>query len=65
MSNQKKILRVLQFISYLEQKPSKTIQHLASMLETSERTAYRYIDLIRDCGFNVIKDIHNRYFIEN
>lgn len=35
------------------------------MLETSERTAYRYIDLIRDCGFNVIKDIHNRYFIEN
>ena len=65
MSNQKKILRVLQFISYLEQKPSKTIQHLASMLETSERTAYRYIDLIRDCGFNVIKDHLNRYFIEN
>lgn len=65
MSNQKKILRVLQFISYLEQKPSKTIQHLASMLETRERTAYRNIDLIRDCGFNVIKDIHNRYFIEN
>lgn len=65
MSNQKKILRVLQFISYLEQKPSKSIQSIASILETTERTAYRYLDLIRDCGFNVHKDNYNRYFIES
>ena len=65
MSNQKKILRVLQFISYLEQKPSKSIQSIASILETTERTAYRYLDLIRDCGFNVQKDNYNRYFIES
>jgi predicted DNA-binding transcriptional regulator YafY len=64
MSNQKKILRVLQFISYLEQKPSKSIQSIASVLETTERTAYRYLDLIRDCGFRVNKDKFNRYFIE-
>ena len=65
MSNQKKILRVLQFISYLEQKPSKSIQSIASILETTERTAYRYLDLIRECGFNVHKDNYNRYFIES
>ena len=65
MSNQKKILRVLQFISYLEQKPSKSIQSIAGILETTERTAYRYLDLIRDCGFNVHKDNYNRYFIES
>ncbi|MEY3845275.1 MAG: hypothetical protein RL293_1697 [Bacteroidota bacterium] len=64
MSNQRKILRVLQFISYLEQKPPKAVQHLAEMLETTERTVYRYLDLIRECGFDLQKDKFNRFFIE-
>jgi predicted DNA-binding transcriptional regulator YafY len=64
MSNQRKILRVLQFISYLEQKPPKAVQHLAEMLEITERTVYRYLDLIRECGFDLQKDKFNRFFIE-
>lgn len=62
MSNQNKILEVLQFISYLERSPLKSI---ANILETTERTAYRYLDLIRDCGFKVSMDKYNRYFIES
>jgi predicted DNA-binding transcriptional regulator YafY len=63
MLNQHKILRVLQLISYLEQGSSKSILHLAELLETTERTVYRYFDLIRECGFDLQRDDHNRYFI--
>lgn len=63
MLNQHKILRVLQLISYLEQSPSKTISHLAQLLETTERTVYRYLDLIRECGFDLQRDEFNRFFI--
>jgi predicted DNA-binding transcriptional regulator YafY len=63
MLNQHKILRVLQLISHLEQSPSKTILHLAELLDSTERTVYRYFDLIRECGFDLKRDGHNRYFI--
>jgi proteasome accessory factor C len=63
MLNQHKILRVLQLISHLEQGPSKTLIHLAELLDTTERTVYRYFDLIRECGFDLQRDELNRYFI--
>ncbi len=63
MLNQHKILRVLQLISYLEQSPSKTISHLAELLDSTERTVYRYFDLIRECGFDLQRDEFNRFFI--
>ena len=65
MLNQHKILRVLQFISYLEQRPPKGVNQLAEMLETTERTVYRYLDLIRECGFDLHRDKNNRFFIHN
>jgi predicted DNA-binding transcriptional regulator YafY len=63
MLNQHKILRVLQLISHLEQGQSKTLIHLAQLLDTTERTVYRYFDLIRECGFDLQRDELNRYFI--
>ena len=63
MLNQHKILRVLQLISYLEQSPSKTISHLAELLDSTERTVYRYFDLIRECGFDLQRDEFNRFYI--
>ena len=65
MLNQHKILRVLQLISYLEQRPPKGVNQLAEMLETTERTVYRYLDLIRECGFDLHRDKNNRFFIHN
>lgn len=65
MLNQRKILRVLQFISYLEQRPPKAVNQLAEMLETTERTVYRYLDLMRECGFDLQRDKYSRFFIHN
>lgn len=65
MLNQRKILRVLQFISFLEQGPAKTVSQMAEMLETTERTIYRYLDLIRECGFDLTRDKNNRFFIHS
>ena len=65
MLNQHKILRVLQFISFLEQVPSKTVVQLASLLDTTDRTVYRYLDLVKECGFDLQRDKINRFFIVN
>ena len=65
MLNQHKILRVLQFISFLEQEPSKTVVQLATLLDTTDRTVYRYLDLLKECGFDLQRDNINRFFIVN
>jgi predicted DNA-binding transcriptional regulator YafY len=36
-----------------------------SFLSTSERTAYRYLDLLKELGFNLDKDYNGRYTITN
>lgn len=63
MHNQHKILRVLQLISLLQQTPPKSVQHIASILDTTHRTAYRYLDLLRELGFDLQRDHNNKYFI--
>jgi predicted DNA-binding transcriptional regulator YafY len=63
MLNQVKILRVLQLIALLKKPPSKAIKTIASILDNTERTVYRYLDLIKELGFDVQKDENNRYLI--
>lgn len=63
MNNQNKILRVLKLIGMLEARPPKTLRSLAENLKTTERTIYRYIDLLSEIGFNVGRDSQNRWFI--
>ena len=63
MLNQHKILRVLQLISLLQQNPPKTVHHLATIIDTTHRTAYRYFDLLRELGFDLQRDKNNKYFI--
>jgi predicted DNA-binding transcriptional regulator YafY len=36
---------------------------MANFLECTERTTYRYIDLLKQLGFEVQKDEHNKFFI--
>ena len=64
MFNQHKILRVLQLITYLQEVPHKSVQQLSTFLDTTERTVYRYLDLLRECGFDLHKDAGQRFFIE-
>ena len=63
MLNQHKILRVLQLIALLKKSPAKSIKNLASILSNTDRTIYRYLDLIKDLGFDLQRDAYNKYFI--
>lgn len=63
MINQNKILRVLKLIGMLEARPPKTLRAMAESLKTTERTIYRYVDLLSEIGFNVGRDPQNRWFI--
>jgi len=64
MHNQNRILRVFKLITLLKTFPAKTIKRLASSLEISERSCYRYMDLLTELGFEVGKDDHNKFFLK-
>ena len=63
MLNQHKILRVLQLISLLKKEPSKSIKFIAGILESTDRTVYRYLDLVKELGFDLQRDSYNRFYI--
>lgn len=65
MFNQKRIYRVFQLINYLKARPAKPIKSIMKFLGTSERTVYRYIDLLIELGFRIEKDSSNRLWIES
>lgn len=64
MLNQHKILRVLQLITLLQKEPAKSIRFMAGFIESTERTVYRYLDLIKELGFELERDQNKRYFIK-
>jgi predicted DNA-binding transcriptional regulator YafY len=63
MHNQNKILRVLQLITLLKKQPAKSIRFLAGILESTDRTVYRYLDLVKELGFEIQKDHNNKFQI--
>ncbi len=64
MFNQNRILRVFKLITLLKTFPAKSIKRLASTLEISERSCYRYMDLLYELGFEVIKDDNNKFSLK-
>jgi proteasome accessory factor C len=59
---QAKLLRLFQIIAVLKA-GHWTIRQLADRFDTSERTIYRYINLLEEVDFLIEKDFENRYFI--
>src|SRR3989337_143241 len=59
---QAKLLRLFQIIAVLKAR-HWTIRQLAERFDTSERTIYRYINLLEEVDFLIEKDFDNRYFI--
>src|SRR5690348_13783638 len=59
---QAKLLRLFQIIAVLKS-GHWTIKQLADRFNTSERTVYRYMNLLEEVEFLVEKDFDNRYFI--
>ena len=62
--NQPKIFRVLQLILQLKRKPAKSVKFLSGLLETTDRTVYRYLELLEELGYPLRRDSFNRYYIE-
>lgn len=65
MANQTSLLRLLKLIALLKQEPPKSVKFIASFIEASERSAYRYIELLEEVGFKVQVTYTNKYFIED
>lgn len=65
MHNQHKLLRLLQLISVLQTSPAKTMKTIAKLIGSTERTVYRYLDLLKAVGFNVKKDANHKVYIDN
>lgn len=65
MFNQNRIYRVFQLINFLRTTPAKTPRSLAGLLDISERSVYRYFDLIGQLGFEVKKSEAGRFYIES
>ena len=63
MAEQRKILRIFKLISLLKGAKRRTPKELATILEISKRTAYRYFILLEELGFVIDVDFENRYFI--
>jgi proteasome accessory factor C len=63
MYNQNRIFRVLRLINLLKSTPSKSIKRLAESVEISERSLYRYLELLEEVGFEIQKESSNRYFL--
>jgi proteasome accessory factor C len=59
---QAKLLRLFQIIAVLKS-GHWTIKQLAERFDTSDRTIYRYINLLEEVEFLIEKDFDNRYFI--
>lgn len=63
MFNQNRIYRLFQLINFLKARPPKSMRSIESLLETSERTIYRYLDLLKNLGFEIEKDHNNKIYI--
>lgn len=59
---QAKLLRLFQIIAVLKA-GHWTIRQLSERFDTSDRTIYRYINLLEEVDFLIEKDFDNRYFI--
>jgi proteasome accessory factor C len=65
MFNQNRIYRVFRLINLLKSSPSKSIKRLSESMEISERSLYRYMELLVEVGFVVHKDSSNRYYLNH
>jgi predicted DNA-binding transcriptional regulator YafY len=61
-TRQNRLKRVLEMIKLLTDRP-KTVHELMSITGTSERTVYRYLNLIESTEISIDKNFHNQYFI--
>jgi predicted DNA-binding transcriptional regulator YafY len=62
--NQRKLGRLLQTIQMLSSANGCTVEDLAEVLDISERSVYRYLNMFDICGFQISKE-RNHFKISN
>lgn len=60
----KLVYRILAIISYLSKENGYTVRQLAEKFDTSAKTIYRNIQMLKEAGFQVVTDEQNRYYIK-
>src|SRR4051812_30466126 len=60
---QARLLRLLALLNLLLSGHKFTIKQIADRLETSQRSTYRYINLLESVGICIDKDWANRFFL--
>src|SRR5690625_3392075 len=63
MVEHRRLYSILQMIQRLNRPGGYDIPRLASLFGVTTRSIYRYLDLIRECGF-LVEKTGNRYRIE-
>lgn len=65
MNEMGKLYRVLKLITILVSTDvGRTVAEIAERLQITARNVYRYIDLLQDVGFNIVKTGHGRYRLD-
>lgn len=59
-----KMLRVFQFAKYI-QSGHFTVENLMEKFDISERTVYRYFNLLETIDFEIDKDFEGKYFVSH
>lgn len=59
-----KTIRIMQLIQYLGEYPPKTILRMSQMLQVSNKSIYRYLDVLRQIGYEIAFDQKKRYYIK-
>ena len=60
--NQFRIMRIIKLMQFLKVKP-RPINSMARYLGISKRSVYRYLKMYEKIGYEVKKDINNKYYI--
>jgi len=63
MHDFKKLYTLLQMIALLSKSEGYAVDRLARKYDMSTRNIYRYLDLLKECGFHLEKDSDHRYKI--
>jgi proteasome accessory factor C len=58
--NQFRIMRIIKLMQFLKVKP-RPINSMARYLGISQRSVYRYLKMYEKIGYEVKKDINNKY----
>ena len=62
MFNQHKIYRVLQLITQLQNKPSKSVRFMANFWNVLKELPIVTSTFLKQLGFDIQKDEHNKFF---